>query len=99
MSNISDVSRVLDILAGLPTTDDSEMARVATYPESHKDYLGELKPSGYRAYHVNLRTAVAHGAGWQPVTCELQIRTLLKTVGVSSLTRTPTSLAVAAPTH
>ena len=44
------------------------------------DYIrDDIKPSGYRAYHMNLITPVGNpGVGWELVRCELQIRTLLQ---------------------
>ena len=49
-------------------------ARSASTPTSERDYVEQPKESGYRGWHVNL--GVQHDGA--PVTCELQVRTLLQ---------------------
>ncbi|RJT97363.1 hypothetical protein D6T65_13470 [Arthrobacter frigidicola] len=46
--------------------------------DSHRDYFASPKPSGYRAYHVNLVVPVPHMKGNRRVRVEVQARTLLQ---------------------
>ncbi len=93
IANVDDIPRVLDDLIGLRLTctnlRDLEMVQVALEnlppragkkrplgldPTSERDYVEHPKVSGYRGWHVNL--GVQHNG--TPVTCELQVRTLLQ---------------------
>lgn len=52
---------------------------IAIESGSNRDYVSNPKPSGYRAFHLNLLTRVGTlRDGWAPVRAELQIRTLLQ---------------------
>jgi len=90
---VDDIPTVIDDLVGLRLTctnlRDIEMVQIALEnlprqagkrrplaldPTSERDYVEHPKQSGYRGWHVNL--AVQHDGA--PVTCELQVRTLLQ---------------------
>jgi ppGpp synthetase/RelA/SpoT-type nucleotidyltranferase len=78
-TNTSDLRGVIDILAGLETWTDGNTPVLAVHTaDSARDYLGEGKSSGYRAYHLNLCTSVALATERHVVVCELQLRTLLQ---------------------
>jgi ppGpp synthetase/RelA/SpoT-type nucleotidyltranferase len=78
-TNVSDLQRVRDILDDLETWSTGERPVLAVHSaESERDYLGEGKPSGYRAYQVNLCTSVQVAVERHVVVCELQLRTLLQ---------------------
>ncbi len=93
ITTVDDIPRVLDDLIGMRLTctnlRDLEMVQVALEnlpqlagkkrplgldPASERDYVEHPKVSGYRGWHVNL--GVQHDG--TPVTCELQVRTLLQ---------------------
>jgi ppGpp synthetase/RelA/SpoT-type nucleotidyltranferase len=90
---VDDIPTVIDDLVGMRLTctnlRDIEMVQVALEslpreagkrrplgldPESERDYVEHPKQSGYRGWHVNL----AVNRDGAPVTCELQVRTLLQ---------------------
>lgn len=77
-TNRSDVDRLVDILDGLDKYSDGDEPVLAAHNGSSKDWRSVPKPSGYRAYHLNLCTSVAQATKRHPVICELQIRTLLQ---------------------
>jgi ppGpp synthetase/RelA/SpoT-type nucleotidyltranferase len=77
-TNHSDVDRVVDIIEGMPEFVDGGPPVLAAFPDTVKDWRKTEKPSGYRAYHVNLCTSVSQATEWHVVTCELQVRTLLQ---------------------
>ncbi|MEV4738760.1 RelA/SpoT domain-containing protein [Streptomyces sp. NPDC049555] len=77
-NNKSDVSRVMDIVMALPIFEDGEEPILARERDSRRNYHESPKPSGYRAAHINLRTAVSRGTCREIVRCELQVRTLLQ---------------------
>lgn len=77
-TNHSDVDRVIDIVSEMNEFVEGAAPALAVHPATVKDWRKEAKPSGYRAYHVNLCTSVARATEWHVVTCELQIRTLLQ---------------------
>ncbi|WP_405892007.1 RelA/SpoT domain-containing protein [Streptomyces sp. NBC_01527] len=77
-NNQSDVARVRDLLKVLPVSDGAIGSVLAQESGSWKDYASDPKPTGYRAVHVNLQTAISLGVDWHLVTCELQVRTLLQ---------------------
>jgi len=77
-TNRSDVDRVVDLIEGMQEFVDGEAPVLAPCSGTVKDWRGEEKPSGYRAYHVNLCTSVSQATEWHVVTCELQIRTLMQ---------------------
>ena len=70
-----DVAR--EVLDALPLADDGR-SPLWVDPASERDYLDRPRPSGYRGWHVNLGVAVDIGGTRHPVTCELQVRTLLQ---------------------
>ena len=93
ITTVEDIPRIIDDLVGMRLTctnlRDIEMVQVALEnlpresakrsplgldPDSERDYVEHPKQSGYRGWHVNLD--VQHGGS--PVTCELQVRTLLQ---------------------
>ncbi len=78
-TNHSDVDRVVDIIEGMQEfVGDGDPPILAAFPDTAKDWRKTEKPSGYRAYHVNLCTSVPKATEWHVVTCELQVRTLLQ---------------------
>lgn len=79
--NSCDMTTLQEILAGLPFLDEEEETHppLSIQPDSERKYFDEPKESGYRAYHMNLKTLVPTASGgWIPVTGELQARTLLQ---------------------
>lgn len=77
-TNNSDLRRVKSILEDLPVFTPGEIPVLATEKDSVRDYFENPKPSGYRAWHVNICTTVNRATERHPVTCELQVRTLLQ---------------------
>jgi ppGpp synthetase/RelA/SpoT-type nucleotidyltranferase len=77
-TNLSDLERVVEILKSLDDYEGEGAPVLATLSDTASNYIETPKPSGYRAYHVNLCTAVSRGTERHPVTCELQVRTLLQ---------------------
>jgi ppGpp synthetase/RelA/SpoT-type nucleotidyltranferase len=77
-TNTSDLSRVWDLLRELDTWEDGLEPVLALEAGSDRDYCTSPKPSGYRARHINVRTAVNDGLNRSLVTCEIQVRTLLQ---------------------
>jgi hypothetical protein len=77
-NNTSDITRVQEVLAQIgPNTDGSDPPW-HTDPGSEKQYHVRRKDSGYRAYHLNMIVRVPDPEGWQDVTAEIQVRTLLQ---------------------
>ena len=93
IATVDDIPHFIDDLIGIRLTGtnlrDLEMVQVALEslphhtgkkrplsldPASERDYVEHPKESGYRGWHVNL--AVQHDGA--PITCELQVRTLLQ---------------------
>jgi ppGpp synthetase/RelA/SpoT-type nucleotidyltranferase len=76
----SDVVNAVDAIRQLPLYDINGENHLPLYrmDGSERDYAGDVKPSGYRAFHVNLVVNVQHYAQFVPVQCELQVRTLLQ---------------------
>jgi ppGpp synthetase/RelA/SpoT-type nucleotidyltranferase len=77
-NNTSDLAKLRELIATLPSAEDDESASLSTDPSSEKRYYELPKESGYRAYHVNLITLIPRPGGWERVTGELQARTLLQ---------------------
>ena len=77
-NNLKDVETLQAILAGLPFEDENMSTGLTIEPESESKYYLTPKPSGYRAYHINLRTLIPAMNGWRPARGELQVRTLLQ---------------------
>jgi ppGpp synthetase/RelA/SpoT-type nucleotidyltranferase len=77
-NNLSDVLRLQEILADLPSAETNESYSLAIEPDSTKDYFESPKESGYRAYHLNLITLVPGFDDHSRVRGELQVRTLLQ---------------------
>lgn len=76
-TNRRDIEVVREVFDALSTS-ASESRDLWLDPLSERDYLGEPRPSGYRGWHVNLGLAADLGHERRPVTCELQVRTLLQ---------------------
>lgn len=75
-NNLVDVDTFRNIVIALSPTDDAEMpAGLCIDPESERHHD---KPSGYRAYHINLHTLIPDRNSWKPARGELQVRTLLQ---------------------
>ena len=72
-TNLRDIEMVQVALESLPVHADKRHP-LGLDPTSERDYVEHPKQSGYRGWHVNL--AVHHEG--EPVTCELQVRTLLQ---------------------
>ena len=75
--NNSDMQTLRTLIAGLPASEeDNEW--LCALPDTEKRYVDSPKPTGYRAYHINLRTLLQTPDGWVPAVGELQARTLLQ---------------------
>ena len=72
-TNLRDLEMVEAALDNLPRRPGRRHA-LGLDPTSERDYVDAPKDSGYRGWHVNLAVVVDK----QPLTCELQIRTLLQ---------------------
>jgi ppGpp synthetase/RelA/SpoT-type nucleotidyltranferase len=77
-TNDSDARGVFELLRGLDRWVDGTTPVLAVEQSSERDYVSDVKPSGYRALHINLFTSVNIGMQREVVRCELQIRTLLQ---------------------
>ncbi len=75
--NLRDIDLVQDALDSLPRRRTGG-ARLWVDAASERDYVVEPKESGYRGWHVNLGVSVDVDGQLRPVTCELQVRTLLQ---------------------
>jgi ppGpp synthetase/RelA/SpoT-type nucleotidyltranferase len=76
-TNRRDIDVAREVLDALPLADDGR-APLWVDPGSERDYLDRPRPSGYRGWHVNLGLGVDVDGTRRPVTCELQVRTLLQ---------------------
>jgi len=76
-TNVRDIDMVQSALETLPRK-RSRRGALWLDADSARDYVIEPKESGYRAWHVNLGLAIDHDGRREPVTCELQVRTLLQ---------------------
>ena len=76
-TNLRDIEMVQVALENLPRQ-SAKRQPLGLDPDSERDYVENPKRSGYRGWHVNLNIHwdVQHDAA--PVTCELQVRTLLQ---------------------
>ena len=63
---VEDIDKVVEIIRGRA---DMEVA-------SEVDYVHNVKPSGYRSYHMIVEIPVNFSDSVQPVRCEIQIRTI-----------------------
>jgi ppGpp synthetase/RelA/SpoT-type nucleotidyltranferase len=72
-TNLRDIEMVQAALDGLPLR-ASRKRPLGLDPSSERDYVEAPKESGYRGWHVNLGLSL----DGTPVTCELQVRTLLQ---------------------
>lgn len=75
--NNCDMNTLRELIATLPDSEDQN-EWLCVQPGSEKRYVDDPKESGYRAYHVNLRTLLQTPQGWVSVHGELQARTLLQ---------------------
>lgn len=79
--NLVDITHLQSILSDLPTNDAEEgvLSAFSIEPDSEKQYYSSPKPSGYRAYHINLVTLIPQiSSTVVHVRGELQVRTLLQ---------------------
>ena len=76
-NNLSDIITLQEIFGELPTHDQTEH-NLAVEKDSHRDYFADPKPSGYRAYHLNLIVPVPQAQESRLVRVEVQVRTLLQ---------------------
>lgn len=77
-NNLSDINTFQEIIGELPIESPTTAHSLAVEQDSHRDYFTSPKPSGYRAYHVNLVVPVPHMKGNRRVRVEVQARTLLQ---------------------
>lgn len=77
-NNHADLAAVQGMLTGLPTSAEAASFGLAAEPGSQRLYMDSPKPSGYRAFHINLVTPVAALSGVSHVRGEVQVRTLLQ---------------------
>lgn len=73
-TNVRDIDMVQAVLETLPRSGTGRGLRLDA--ASERDYVSEPKESGYRGWHINLTIDLDHEP--EPVTCELQVRTLLQ---------------------
>ncbi len=78
--NSRDIDMVEAALDGVPRKGEGPDEGPALWldPASERDYVNAPKDSGYRGWHTNLGLSVDVGDTRVPVTCELQVRTLLQ---------------------
>ena len=76
-NNLSDINRLKEVFGELPVQDGS-IGGLAVEEDSQRDYFSNPKPSGYRAYHLNLVVPVTQMNGSRGVRVEIQARTLLQ---------------------
>lgn len=76
-TNLRDIEMVQAALDNLPTPTDARPG-LGLDPNSERDYVLMPKESGYRGWHINLSIGVEIDGAIRPVTCELQVRTLLQ---------------------
>lgn len=76
-NNICDLELLRNMMTDLPSDLDSA-TWITLQSDSEKLYFLNPKNSGYRAYHVNVRTLIHTPGDWEPVTAEIQARTLLQ---------------------
>ena len=77
-NNLSDINTFQEIVGELPIESPVSSASLAIEQDSHRDYFASPKPSGYRAYHVNIVVPVPHMKGNRRIRVEIQARTLLQ---------------------
>ncbi len=75
-TNLRDIEMVETALETVPRSPDG--GRLWIDAATERDYVVEPKESGYRGWHVNLNVSVEVDGVEVPVTCELQVRTLLQ---------------------
>lgn len=76
-NNNCDLELLRNMMADLPSDPETENW-ITLQSDSEKLYFQSPKSSGYRAYHVNVRTLIHTPGDWEPVTAEIQARTLLQ---------------------
>ncbi len=79
-TNIADLERIRDFLDSLPIVDWGENLNngLSVLESTKKDYVTNVKETGYRAVHVGLAHRFPNYAGSEFSTCEVQARTLLQ---------------------
>jgi ppGpp synthetase/RelA/SpoT-type nucleotidyltranferase len=91
-TNSSDLRRVVESLGNLETWSDGDTPVLAVHgADSARDYLEEGKPSGYRAYHLNICTTVPLATEGTSSSANYSFEPCSKTAGGSSPTKTPTA--------
>jgi len=76
-NNLSDITTFQEIVGELPIESGGSPS-LAVEDDSHRDYFTSPKPSGYRAYHVNLVVPIPQMSSNRRVRVEVQARTLLQ---------------------
>lgn len=76
-NNLSDINTFQEIVGELPLEGEGVQS-LAVRRDSHRDYFSNPKPSGYRAYHVNIVVSVPGMNSNRRVEVEIQARTLLQ---------------------
>jgi ppGpp synthetase/RelA/SpoT-type nucleotidyltranferase len=77
-NNLVDIEFLRSVLAAMPVSLADAQQSIAVKAGSEKDYIADPKPSGYRAYHVNLVTIVPGATEITRISGEVQVRTLLQ---------------------
>ena len=79
-TNIADLEQIRDYLYSLPVVEwgDETTASMSVLENSRKDYVKNVKESGYRSIHVTLVHRFPVHNGHLFATCEIQARTLLQ---------------------
>jgi ppGpp synthetase/RelA/SpoT-type nucleotidyltranferase len=78
-NNLADQREIKDLLASLPVRTSLDPADfMAVQADSQRDYVTEVKESGYRAFHVNVMAWTEVGRDRIQVVAELQVRTVLQ---------------------
>lgn len=76
-NNLSDINTLQEVFGELPA-EDGAASGLTVEPDSHRDYFSNPKPSGYRAYHVNLVVPILQVSSHRRIRVEIQARTLLQ---------------------
>ncbi len=76
-TNLRDIDTVQATLDALPTKQSRGLG-LSVDMSAERDYVRMPKESGYRGWHVPLSIEIDNDGRGLPVTCELQVRTLLQ---------------------
>lgn len=77
-NTVRDAYAVADAIKSVLNDPQPNRSFVSTYKDFEDDYIKKPKESGYRALSLLVGVPVAIGDHTEPVTCEIQIRTLLQ---------------------